>query len=254
MSILMDLNFLINSEIETINNTSSNIPIAESVIENYINLFFKYQYDMKTDFIPDSDDHYFHSLAYYNYARLPYNIRSVYTIWEKGYYLESIVLLRHIVEGFIQLRYFFKYKDKIKTHFEASRSRDRIQFKTMFDEFAMGFYEIMYGKFYSRFAHSHFVSSIFRANFTPERGELIYGCEYNDQHANLIINQLTTFCYAYLNYIEVFFPKFPELIGDEDYKKYSENLSGIRSQVFQPKATEEFQRDFDKMILPLIEK
>ena len=251
---IMDFQFLLDSEIETKSVTSKYIPLAESTIENFINLFFKYHYFMKENYIDESDEHYFHSFAYYTYIRMPYNVRSIYQIWEQGYYLESLILLRHIVESYIQLRYFYKYKEKVKTHFQASKASNRIKFKTMFDEFAPGYYEIFYGKFYSRFAHGHFVTSIFRANFKSKKGELIYGCEYNNVHSNLVINQLFTFCYAYINFIELFFPEFSKLMNTKEYEEYLNNLTFFRSKILVPKDSEKLQDDFDKYVKPLIER
>lgn len=252
---MMDFEFLLASELDTNRESKTNFSDAESTITSYLNSFFKYSYYLKEDFEPESSDHYFHSFAFYTYYRLPYSIRAIYKLWEEGYYLESLIILRHIVEGFIQLRYFYKYKEKIEPHFAATRSRDRISFKTMFNEFSDGFYEIMYGKFFSRFAHGHVVTSIFKAEFTPDKKQkLVYGSKYDDLKSRLVINQLGMYCYAYLNFIDVFFPKFAEELGEEGYNEYVKELEKLREIMHQPKETEEQQKDYERMIQPIIEK
>src|SRR5437868_13641283 len=40
------------------------------------------------------------------YAQGPYTLLSAYHLWRKAYYLETAVLLRHLLEVFVQMLYF----------------------------------------------------------------------------------------------------------------------------------------------------
>ena len=64
----------------------------------------------------ESDDNAFHTLAYNTYAQLPYTLTVIQDLYVKGYYLEAIILLRHIIENFGKLRYFVLHKDLVKQH------------------------------------------------------------------------------------------------------------------------------------------
>lgn len=249
-----DVDYLIASELDTLESTSVFYPQAEYIVRRYINIFFKLHYYMKDDFKDDSDDHVFHAFTYYTYLRLPYNIKSIYNSCIQGYYLESIILLRHVVEGLAQVKYFHNHREELNPHLLATRSKERIQFRTMFEEVVPGFYDFIYGKFFSRFSHGHLVTSLFRAKYeTREKGNLIYGCQFIDNYCKLILEQLFTYCYGFLNHFEVFFPKFSKSADQLMINEYQTTVSEIREIILAPRSTQEFQDGFEKYLLPFIE-
>ncbi len=59
-----------------------------------------------------SDDGYYMAFSHNQILKLPYMIRATSILLERGFYLESALLIRHILEVFVQLKFFNKYKER----------------------------------------------------------------------------------------------------------------------------------------------
>ena len=103
------------------------------------------------------------SLCYVHYVQAPYTFRSLLTLYQQGYYLEAIVLYRHLLEVFVQLRYFHDHPEEYTAHILNS---PRVSFKKMFESFSSGFYASHYSRQYSEAAHGIIQKSYFR--FRPD--------------------------------------------------------------------------------------
>ena len=75
---------------------------------------------------------------------MPYSFRAVSALAYRGYNPEGYVVLRHILEVFVQLRYFSIHRDLLRPHLEAKSAKGRVKFKTMFEEFSPGYYDDYY--------------------------------------------------------------------------------------------------------------
>lgn len=142
-----------------------------------------------------------------HYIQLPYTIWSLHDQYEKGFYLEAIILERHLLELLIQIRYFHKYPQLYQDHLTSKSRKTRVTFKTMFEEFAPGFYHNHYGRFLSSFAHGSITKSIFRIpRNSPSKSRVILGCEFNIENATAIINSVSFIIFGFLSLFPVIYP------------------------------------------------
>jgi hypothetical protein len=165
---------------------------------------------------------------------------------ERGFYLESALLVRHILEVFVQLRFFNKYKEKLNEYVLKKR---RITFKTMFDEFNPELYSKMYFAL-SEAAHGNFGSAVYRTTYkSATEGTIIMGSIYNEMFSNYILNQLIPLIYGTLNFIPVFFHQYRDLVPNDIESNREASILELKKMMDSPPKSEEFLKD----IKPLIE-
>jgi hypothetical protein len=103
----------------------------------------------------------FQSYARFQYIQSTYTLFSTYRLWQIAYYPEALALLRHLLEVFVQIRYFLRHPDRLARHL----SERRTTFRKMFEEFSPGSYDALYGRFLSNIAHGR--------SALPFRGEQV---------------------------------------------------------------------------------
>lgn len=245
---LMSLNFLLQTEKATTSNTMNSY--GEDVIEikNLINLFFRLSYQCKENVEKDSHEHYFITIAYHAYLGLPYNLRAIYILWIKGYYLEATVVFRHILEVFAALRYFCNHKNEIKRHLGVNTPKKRVLFKTMFEENAPGFYKY-YGQPYSDIAHGGASASLFRVKYSSPANGIVIAGEFNPSKSAMVsVSTIMVSC-GYLNYISVFFPSIKSKLSSTIDKRIQDMLEHIENKYLK-----KADNDFVNKLSPLITK
>lgn len=166
---------------------------------------------------PDTDtpDGVFHSWCRAHYVRITYSFRSAYLLCFLGYYLESVIVLRHIIEVFAQIRYFDKHRSELEDHWKRTKI---VRFKAIFDSLSPGYYEKFYGRQLSSLAHGGLGTSMFRFEcYSPTESRTVMGSEYNEMLATYILIQIIAMLYGFLSYFPKFFPQF-DLIADSDTK------------------------------------
>lgn len=196
---------LIESEIQTKAITRAEL---SGVANNYpliIDVFFKLPYCIGKLEPVETPVGGFQAICFEHYVQAPYTFWTVYSLYEKGYYLESMILYRHLLEVLIQMKYFQKYPEKLKDHL---LDKKRVSFKAMFDEFSPGFYKTWYGELLSGFAHGKIPKSIFRFERpSPAEATTIMGCKFDIRHSTYVINNTLPLLFGYLNHFDPFFPK-----------------------------------------------
>ncbi len=194
------------SEILTINSIKINLPGIYQLIPNIINLLFYYSTSYGKIENPETALGSFQSFSADRYITLPYTIKTIYDQWQKGYYLECCILLRHLVEIFIQIKYFNKFPEKLLNHLIASSRKNRISFVVMFNEFDKNFYNYYYGNILSNMSHGGILSSYSRIKrSTPNDEKIIRWNEYIAPDASFVINQLLIFLYGYIQIFSIIF-------------------------------------------------
>lgn len=181
---------------------------------------------------PDTDtpDGVFHSWCYGHYVRITYSFRSAYLLCFLGYYLESVIILRHIVEVFAQIRYFDKHRNQLRDHWVRTKI---VHFKTIFEYLSPGYYKKFYGRQLSSLAHGGLGTSIFRFEYySPTEGRTVMGSEYNEMLATYTFNQLISMLYGFLNYFPRFFPQF-KLIADPHTKGCPQRCNAVAGKVHE---------------------
>lgn len=246
----MSLDVLLQTEEETTSRTLNSCGKESIEFNNLINIFFRLSYHCKEQVAPDSDEHYFITLADFAYIRLPYSLRAICDLWVKGYYLEAMIVYRQILEGLAFLRYFHNHKDSIKTHLGVTTPRKRVRFYTMFEEIAPGFYGKYYGKIFSDITHGGVVANLFRAEYSsPTKGRIVMGCEFSLKGSALVTRTTILVSYGYLNYISVFFPSITSKTNSTMNNRIKNILEHIENKYLK-----QCDDEFIKAILPLIRK
>lgn len=252
MSKLMSIEYLLETEDAVAEQTLGAYCELQEDLTTLIDLFFKLSHFLNEDVEIESVDNNFQILAYSTYLRLPYTLKTIHDLWIKGYYLESLTLLRHIVEGFAKLRYFANHRDEILKHIQGEK---RIPFKKMFDEVASGYYGFHYGKMLSDFAHGGFYAYMLRVEYYSQtEGRVKAGCEFDVKVSGMVIFQTLTFCFAYLNYIDTFFPTIYSRLNEDISNERILLLKKLEEKMGGKGKTEEQQKEWENVILPFISK
>ncbi|MUK89309.1 hypothetical protein GMD78_13100 [Ornithinibacillus sp. L9] len=249
MNKYLDLEFILNSEIETLRNTNNNLNGVVTNTPKVINTLVKLPY--YTGELESVDKTYgaFQGYCKEHYLQSPYTFLSIYESWKKGYYLESVILYRHLLEVYVQMRYFEKNHKRLEGYLTGT---DRIRMVNMFDEFSQGFYHDFYGRQLSTITHGKIGKSLFRIIRTsPEKGRVIMGCEYNEFLASYVMNIYVPLIFGYINFFNIFFPN-NTLDGDilieiKESKDWLEMFMNEHKKAY-PKSIEPFYRHFDKYI------
>ena len=201
MSNLFNLSYLIKSENRTRRQTQKILAGVHANFPKIINTFFKLPHFIGELELPESDKGTSQSISATHYFQAPYTFWILYYLYEKGYYLEATILYRHLVEAFIQIRYYDKYPAKIVKQLK------RKNFKIMFDEFAPGYYEKTYGLLCDAAHGSRFKDFCRFERKSPTVGRTRTGCEFNAFLATSVINQSIALLFGYLNIFGNIFPK-----------------------------------------------
>lgn len=195
---------------------------------------------------PHSNDFLF--FARTHYLQAPYTFWSLFTLWRKGHYLESSILVRYLLEVVVQLRYFQRYPAQLVVHMTPKRG---IKLRTMFDEFSPGFYEYYYGNLLSSIAHGKSGPLYFRLDHSQPEVRIRMGCEYDEDAASMVMNQTLVLLFSFFNLFELYFTK-NSLSSDlkmqadvADAKRWLENAMKAHKNSFP--ATVEWYDHVDKL-------
>jgi hypothetical protein len=248
---LMNLDYLIETEQETIEISLNTFGKAKSYLDTLVDLLFNLNHFIDEKVELETTDHFFQVFAFNTYARTPYSLKVIGDLWVKGYYLEAIILIRHLLEGLVQVRYFYNHRDKISDH---SLGIKRVSFKVIFEEIVPGFYDAYYGKLLSSFAHGNFINALFREEReSAEKATIIHGSKFNDKHSLSIIKQSLAYGYGFLNFMDIIFPSFKNKIEKDLSTKLKELLKELHSKFILDYENPE-QIIFWKLMPQLIEK
>jgi len=252
MTTLMSVGYLLKTEDSVVKQTLSEYGELQDDLVKTIDLLFKLSHFLNEDVEVESVDNNFQILANSSYLQFPYTLKSIHDLWIKGSYLESLILLRHIIEGFVKLRYFTNHRDEILNHING---KNRVRFKKMFDEIALGYYDFHYGKMLSDFAHGGFKAYMLRVEYYSQtEGRVKAGCEFDFKISGILIFQVLTFCFGYLNYVDEFFPTINSRLNKNISDNKNSILQNLKVKMSVKKDTEKQQKEWDDVILPFISK
>lgn len=213
----MNFKTLVRSENITQQTSFSKLPIWFAYYPTILDSLFEIAYYMGTSQDVTSPKGHFYTLGYNTIIQFPYTIRATIILIEKGFYSESIILIRNLYESFFQLRYFYNHQDKIMPHW---KKQSRVRIKTMFEEIAPGFYDQIYGQEFSEFAHSGIASSIFRTKYSsPQEGKTLMGSEYDKVGCEYAINKIIVILFGILNYVPILFSQYSNLVTEQTEAK-----------------------------------
>lgn len=157
-----------------------------------------------------TDEGSFQSYAYFQCQQSPFTLLSAYDLWRRASYVEASVLLRHLLEVFVQLRYFQNHPDLCMNHV-TDQPKARVRFMTMFDELAPGAYDAAYRPL-SVIAHGN-MNIGFRGDLlasTPTGAQhtvpVFVGAQFEKGRAQLVHAFYIIVVLGFVNFYERFFP------------------------------------------------
>ena len=247
MSLLMNFEYLLHTESETIKESQYKHRAWFNHYNELINCLFQVAYFVGEEKDVESDDGYYMAFAHSQLLKIPYTLRAETILLERGFYLESAQLVRHILEVFVQLRFFNKYKERLNKYV---LKKEKITLKTMFNEFNSKLYTTMYYAL-SEAAHGNFGSTVYRTIYkSATEGATIMGSNYNAMFSNYILNQLIPLTYGILNFIPIFFRYYKDIVPLNIESNRETALNELKKMMNLSPKSEEFLKD----IKPLIEK
>lgn len=247
MSDMFNLDHLIQSERKTHDETRAKFGDIYSHFSVIINTLFKLLYSFGETEKVKSDLGYYQNICLVHYSQAPYTFWVLNNLTTKGYYLESTVLYRHLMEAFIQIIYYKRYPEKIQEQLQ------RKNFREMFDEFSPGYYKNHYSLLCDA-AHGVVFKDWCRFDRRENpQGHIRMGCELHLTVADFLVGGIIVLLYGYLNkYVEAF-PK--NTIKNEPAidKEYEESKSWLAKLMSDHKAefpkSKEWYEHIEKFIM-----
>lgn len=223
-----NLKDLLESEALTAQAFSQQLARWEKIFDDLLDVMLQFPYyfgelsDVKTDI------GVFESFAHEHYILAPYTFWCVNDLCRKGHYAEAMVLLRRLLEVFIQLRYFFGHPEQLNPHRIATTAKNRVPFITMFDEFSPDYYHRFYGRMLSGMAHGGISGRYFRM----KDGNVILGSQFDQKSAGFVVNWTAILALGFFNYVIKFFPK-NTLSSAAPFDERRLNVVGVLGKLFK---------------------
>ncbi|WP_125226345.1 DUF5677 domain-containing protein [Leptospira neocaledonica] len=182
--------------------------------------------------------------------RIPFKFESVYILLNKGYYLESLPIIRKLYEIFIKIRYFMKFPDKAEDHLVNGK---RTKFKVLFNEFSTVedvFYQRYYGKLLSELVHG----GLGEVTFTLDR-EFDYAHRSNKLDMKMLSFPLNMYHFILIGYINLVkeLERNYNLLLSTDFEQ-DRNLFEVYMSNWQKSQLESFpeNKEFFEYLTPII--
>ena len=169
---------------------------------------------------------------YYNLYHIGLTYKAVYNLLHQGYYTESAILLRSIVESLVRMKYLHKQKDidlvntAFAGHFGYYGKRFKVQYKTMFDSVAPGlykFYRILCDMAHGSFAaHSLKIADI---DYKQKQYTLDNGLVFKLKASTFVINQFIAYLFAHIKFMMLVYPEIEKNMTKAYASKYEKTIS-----------------------------
>ena len=191
----MTYQYLLDTQAATAEQTSQRVRGVSLNMPSVLDALFQLSYMHRLK--PDETG--FLSWAHHMLVGAPYTAADLYALWLRGSYLEAVILLRHLVEILVQLRFYRENRETFLSHIRWDMQRrgvappptgphpQRPKLKTMFDKVAPGFYEPHYGQQLSSTAHAGMNATLYRSELTPDPEPVhqhIPGAHYQERNAS----------------------------------------------------------------------
>jgi hypothetical protein len=198
----------------------------------------------------------YHFWCFERFYQAPYIFRGIFNLWQRGHYLEATILVRHLMEAFVQIRYFLERKGELKAHLIRTPSQSRIQFRTMFEAISPGSYQAY--KTLSALAHPGVGPGLFMFDYSSdEPGTLAsvrerMGCEFDVEYSSYVMNQVLKLIYGFLAYVPRCFGSYTSRVDSDTERRRLEALAGLddwgKRQTHKHPHTRAFHEFMDKIV------
>jgi len=169
-------------------------------------------------------------LSFLHFHRVSYTFLSIYNLFLQGYYTESVILLRSVIESFVRLKYVNrngKLEDvnKILCGFKKTKKEKyEVNYSTMFKDISNDLY-FLYSMLCD-FSHGGLLSHIPKiSKYSKDFSQMATGLEYNEDAAGLVINQFTIYLLNHLELLTQIYPNFKKNMPDIYASKYYDTLA-----------------------------
>jgi len=158
--------------------------------------------------------------------------KAVYNLIHQGYYTESSILLRSIVENLVRMKYLHKQQDidLINTafagHYGYLGKKFKVQYKTMFDSVAPGLYK--WYRMLCDMAHGSFAAHLLKiAERDYERKTIILddGLIFKLHESTCVVNQFSVYLFAHIKFMLLIFPEIEKNMTKPYASKYYKTIS-----------------------------
>ena len=172
------------------------------------------------------------SIVYYNLYHISLTYKAVYNLIHQGYYTESSILLRSIVENLVRMKYLNKQNDidlvetSFAGHYGYKGKKFKVQYKTMFDSVAPGLY-----KFYRMLcdmAHGSFAAHLLKIaerDYEQKTITLDDGLIFKLHESSYVVNQFAVYLFAHIKFMLLIFPEIEENVIEPYTSKYYKTIS-----------------------------
>lgn len=236
-------------EKKTYEESMKQYPNFEKDIPNLIDLLCKLRYFLGNP-PPLESEKDFQWFCAKHFIHAPYTLKVINDLFLKGYYLEILILGRHLLEAFVRMKYFKKYPENLKQHLNDEL---KITYKTMFNEFSPDIYDEWYGKQLSDAAHGVLFKELLQTDRSNINHPLVInGPEFNLFASDFIRVWILSLFLAFLNSFLVFFPQ-NTLSTDLDLNnRHIKSIDVLKTYIdghkkIQPNSVK-FYQPFEKLI------
>ncbi len=178
------------------------------------------------------------SIVYYNLYHTSLTYKAVYNLIHQGYYTESAILLRSIVENLVRMKYLYKQKDidlvntAFAGHYGYKGKKFKVKYQTMFDSVAPGLYE--YYRLLCDIAHGSFAAHMLKiGKRDSEQKKIIldYGLIFKLEESTYVINQFSVYLFAHIKFMMLIFPEIEKNMTRPYANKYHKTISKLEAMM-----------------------
>ncbi len=220
---------LFRTETETVAATTARLAGLERELPKILDTFFLLMYATGEQDKANPDRMAFHSLAWNTFLEVPYTIRCCYLNAALGYYGQSLILLRHLLEATAKVEYARKNNGLSERIWaapgDAGGDLKPLSISSIFAGIGRTeLYNTIYGTL-STMTHGGATIGMFRLQ--REAGEVTQvrqAMAYDEFHGTYVMNMLLTIALALMYRFPLCFPKGWEKADEETRKSYDASL------------------------------
>jgi len=172
------------------------------------------------------------TIVFYNLYHISLTYKAVYNLIHQGYYTESAILLRSIVESLVRMKYLHKQKDidlvntAFAGHYGYKGKKFRAKYITMFDSVAPGLYK--YYRMLCDMAHGSFAAhalKIAERDYEQKKITLDDGLIFKLEESSYVVNQFSVYLFAHIKFMFLIFPEIEKNMTGAYAVKYYKAIS-----------------------------
>lgn len=164
--------------------------------------------------------------AFHGLTQAPLIARAALCLCQSGHYESAGAIIRSLIEGFVQLRYFHAHPEELAKHISAKSRSGKVSFTTMMEAFSPGFYDENY-RYLCDLTHSK-IPALLHIDQNAPGNPVLVGVEYNANYVTYYLNVMLPILLGFLRFFPIF---FPESTLQSDAQAFSEYKQADKSLV-----------------------